>query len=103
MGQVEKENKISFATFRFVGSLMQFQNTANSFGSKSKIEKSLELATPIRLKEALSSIERKYDLQLPDHSLLILINGVESSVLGGLDAVIDDGDEVTIVPMFHGG
>lgn len=38
-----------------------------------------------------------------DSNLLIVVNGVESSVLGGLDAGLKDGDVVNIVPVVHGG
>ena len=36
-------------------------------------------------------------------NLLIVVNGVESSVLGGLDATVKDGDVISIVPVVHGG
>ena len=37
------------------------------------------------------------------NNLLIVINGVESSMLGGLDATVKDGDVISIVPVVHGG
>jgi len=37
------------------------------------------------------------------NNLLIVVNGVESSVLGGLDATVKDGDAISIVPIVHGG
>jgi len=36
-------------------------------------------------------------------NLLIVVNGVESSMLGGLDAKVKDGDIISIVPVVHGG
>lgn len=36
-------------------------------------------------------------------NVLISINGTDSSVLGGKDAVIKDGDHVTLVTIVHGG
>ncbi|MEM2759843.1 MAG: MoaD/ThiS family protein [Nitrososphaerales archaeon] len=36
-------------------------------------------------------------------NMLIAINGVELSVLGGLNAQIKDGDVVSVVPIVHGG
>jgi len=36
-------------------------------------------------------------------NLLIVVNGVESSMLGGLDATVKDGDVISIVPVVHGG
>ena len=37
------------------------------------------------------------------NNLLIVINGVESSVLGGLDATVKDGDVISVVTVVHGG
>jgi molybdopterin converting factor small subunit len=37
------------------------------------------------------------------NNLLIVVNGVESSMLGGLDATVNDGDVISIVPVVHGG
>ncbi len=42
-------------------------------------------------------------LQTPKPNALILVNGKEISVLGGLDAKVKDGDEVVFVPVVHGG
>jgi molybdopterin converting factor small subunit len=42
-------------------------------------------------------------LDKPAPNALILVNGREISVLGGLDTMIEDGDEVTFVPVVHGG
>lgn len=36
-------------------------------------------------------------------SLLVAINGVESSTLQGLETVVSKGDTVTIIPVVHGG
>lgn len=36
-------------------------------------------------------------------NMLIVVNGVESSMLGGLEAQVKDGDVVSIVPVVHGG
>jgi len=36
-------------------------------------------------------------------NLLIVVNGVESSMLGGLYATVRDGDVISIVPVVHGG
>ena len=35
--------------------------------------------------------------------MLIVVNGVELSILGGLDAQVNDGDVVSVVPVVHGG
>lgn len=36
-------------------------------------------------------------------NILVLINQREAGVLGGLKARLKDGDEVTVVPVSHGG
>ncbi len=43
-----------------------------------------------------------YDTLNPTN-LIIVINGREASLLGGLDAVINDGDQVSILTVVHGG
>ncbi len=39
----------------------------------------------------------------PRPNALILVNGREISVLNGLETVINNGDEVVLVPVAHGG
>jgi molybdopterin converting factor small subunit len=36
-------------------------------------------------------------------NIMISINGIDSSVLGGENAVVMDGDNVTLVTIVHGG
>ncbi len=36
-------------------------------------------------------------------NMLIVVNGVELSLLGGLEAQVNDGDVVSVVPVVHGG
>ena len=38
-----------------------------------------------------------------EKNLLISVNGVESSVIGGKDAIIKTGDIITVVTVVHGG
>ena len=46
-----------------------------------------------------SSKEISYD----EGNLLIMINGVESSILGDGESIINDGDELVLIPVIHGG
>lgn len=39
----------------------------------------------------------------PRPNALILVNGKEISVLEGLETEIEDGDEIVLVPVSHGG
>ncbi len=43
------------------------------------------------------------ELKDPRPNALILLNGREINVLKGLETEIQDGDEVTLVPVSHGG
>jgi MoaD family protein len=43
------------------------------------------------------------ELEDPRPNTLILVNGKEISVLKGLDTMIENGDEVILVPVVHGG
>ena len=40
---------------------------------------------------------------LNEKNLLISVNGVESSLIGGKDAIIKTGDIITVVTVVHGG
>jgi len=42
-------------------------------------------------------------LEDPRPNVLILVNGREISVLNGLETSLQDGDEVVLVPVVHGG
>jgi molybdopterin synthase sulfur carrier subunit len=42
-------------------------------------------------------------LEEPTLNVLILVNGREISVLNGLETNLQDGDEVVLVPVVHGG
>jgi MoaD family protein len=43
------------------------------------------------------------DLNDSRSNLLVLVNGVEISVLAGYNTKVSDGDEVVFVPVVHGG
>jgi len=57
------------------------------------------------INEILTLLEREYDLEnkIKESEIMIAINGVESSVLGGRGAKISSGDTVTILSVLHGG
>jgi molybdopterin synthase sulfur carrier subunit len=42
-------------------------------------------------------------LEEPTLNVLVLVNGREISVLNGLETNLQDGDEVVLVPVVHGG
>ena len=53
----------------------------------------------------LALLEKDYNLEnkIKESEIMIAINGVESSVLGGRGARISSGDAVTILSVVHGG
>jgi len=57
------------------------------------------------INEILTILEKEYDLEnkIKEDEIMIAINGVESSVMGGRGAKISSGDTVTILSVVHGG
>jgi molybdopterin converting factor small subunit len=57
------------------------------------------------INEILALLEKEYDLKnkIKEGEIMIAINGVESSVLGGRGAKISSGDTITILSVVHGG
>jgi molybdopterin converting factor small subunit len=37
------------------------------------------------------------------NQVIVLVNGVDANLIGGLDAELKDGDELTLIPVVHGG
>ena len=73
-----------------------------------KLEKPATLGKAIeKLTEAFSSEFRRMlvdpELEDPRPNALILVNGKEISVLEGLKTEVEDGDEIVLVPVSHGG
>jgi len=60
-----------------------------------------------RLTEAFSPEFKRVlidpELEDPRPNALILVNGKEISVLQGLETEVNDGDEIILVPVSHGG
>ncbi len=61
--------------------------------------------TRISVKDILRRLEKlgPQGGGLSPGSLLVAVNGVEASTLGGTDVLVGDGDIVTIIPVVHGG
>ncbi len=57
------------------------------------------------LKEIFEELKNKSkDSSIIDEkNLMICVNGVDSSVIGGKEAIIKTGDIITIVTIIHGG
>lgn len=59
---------------------------------------------PIKtLLEHLLSIKPKDTITLDTKNILVAVNGVDSSALGGYDTILRQNDVVTIIPIIHGG
>ena len=63
----------------------------------------LGIEGPIRLEELLRRILQGQDVTHSRYLQAILINGRNCIFLGGLDAPVQDGDTVEILPMVSGG
>jgi molybdopterin synthase sulfur carrier subunit len=55
--------------------------------------------------DILSFLQNNYKMknQIKQSELMIAINGIESSIIGGNNAVVSSGDVVTILSVVHGG
>ena len=51
----------------------------------------------------LMQIKPKDTLEFDAKNLLIAVNGVDSSALKGYDTKLSDNDEISIIPIIHGG
>jgi len=91
-------------TFRFIGSL-------RSMSGRSKFTLNLEDNAPLSeaIKKACDELQKlgrvllNPDREIASSNTLILVNGKDISVLDGLETLLKDGDEVTLVPVLHGG
>lgn len=81
------------------------------FSEKNRVTLKLEQPTVKKVIKKLSkslSVEAKRllvdpELNDPRPNALILVNGKEISVLNGMETEIKEGDEVTLIPVSHGG
>jgi molybdopterin synthase sulfur carrier subunit len=91
-------------TVKFVGALRHFSGAGELELGCSECGSVGELVN--ELVKQVPEIERSLiDRQLEDPrpNALILVNGREVGVLGGLETKLRDGDEVVFVPVVHGG
>ena len=91
-------------TIEFIGSFRSISNRCRLV---------IDLESPLLLRKVMKRVVEmlpnlKGTLINPDHGgvragVLVLINGSEISVLNGLETVIEDGDELVLIPVAHGG
>lgn len=89
---------------KFIGSFRNFfEKGIETFDYKSDISVkeliNLIINTKPSIEELLISPQTN-EFQL---NSLILVNGVEISVLNGLETKLSEKDEVTLIPVIHGG
>lgn len=82
-----------------------------SISKKSRLV--IDLENPLMLKKLMKKVVEmlpnlKGTLVNPDHGgvkagVLVLINGSEVGVLEGPETIIEDGDELVLIPVAHGG
>ena len=61
---------------------------------------------PASINEIVSFIKRVSlgtEVNLSRDNFLVVVNGIDSSVLNADELLIQDGDEVTVLPLVHGG
>ena len=90
-----EEKNEAFATITIHGSLGKLRD-----GTKLETER---VSAPIKIGELLEKLSSMHGLEFRRDSTLVLVNGVEANVLQDLDTVVNEGDQVSLVPMFHGG
>jgi len=64
-----------------------------------KMIQKLAESLPLEFKSVLIDPE----LNDPRPNALILVNGKEINVLAGLETEVDEGDEIILIPVSHGG
>lgn len=91
--------------------IIRFFGVFRSVAGKDKL--TIKFKDSVPLKEAIKKIVKEIprlrrtlidpDLEDPRPNTLILVNGKEISVLNGLEAMLEDGDEVVFIPVLHTG
>ena len=90
-----EETDSGFAIVRIHGSLGKPRD-----GKKVDSER---VQVPVRVGDLLISLSKSFGIEIKRDSTLVLVNGVEANALMNLDTIILGGDEVSLIPMFHGG
>ena len=92
---------IMVITVKLYGSLERFaERKTIEINIENKI---IELKTVLKkLIELINKKEFKNVLESPG-SCVIFVNGIEISALNGLNTLVKDRSEITIIPIVHGG
>ena len=82
---------------------MKLLGGAKKSFSTDKIVLEKNTSTINELISHLMQIKPKDTLEFDTKNLLIAVNGVDSSALQGYDTKLSDNDEISIIPIIHGG
>jgi molybdopterin synthase sulfur carrier subunit len=91
---------------------VKFLGVFRQFSGRNRVPVKLEKPATIgkaieKLVEAFSSEFKRTlvdpELEDPRPNALILVNGKEIGVLQGLETEVEDGDEIVLIPVSHGG
>jgi molybdopterin converting factor small subunit len=93
--QSSKASGESTALVKLVGSLGKLPD-----GTRIR---ELFVGTPVIIGAVLTLIEKQDGIAVRRDSTLVMVNGIEAGALADLETVVVAGDEVVLVPMFHGG
>ena len=88
------------ARIKLIGNL---GHAINPSGSDSENLQEVLVNVPVKLGTAIRKLEQEHGLSLHRDSILILVNGVVANALEDLDTMIEENDQIVLVPMFHGG
>jgi molybdopterin converting factor small subunit len=95
LSQSSEGQETSFAYVKVLGSIGKT--------AEGKKLNSVSIKAPLKVGELLDCLTKSYGLDLRRDSTLVLVNGVEANALDDLETVVQAGDRVDLVPMFHGG
>ena len=91
---------------------VKFLGVFRQFSGRNRVLVKLEKPSTVRkiIEKLIEAFSSDFKLTLVDPELedprpnaLILVNGKEISVLQGLETEVEDGDEIVLVPVSHGG
>jgi len=90
-------------TLKFIGALRQVSGKTQLTVSFQKGMSLKELVT--KISQEMPSLQKTLSDQLEDSksNALVLVNGMEISVLNGLETELNDGDDIVFIPIVHGG
>jgi molybdopterin synthase sulfur carrier subunit len=91
-------------TVKFIGAFRGISGKSNlSIKVKGVVPLSKVIERVVEEQPKLKRVLIDPELEDPRPNMLILVNGKEISVLNGLNTIVENGDEVTFVPVVHGG